>query len=209
LCSQATVFITVKPTNGGIVANPDQNATPQNIGVTGNVLPNDRDLNGGFLTVSTTLNTLPSNGTVFISTNGDYTYIPKTDFVGVDSFYYQVCNNGTPIFCTVSKVTIIVNPKEPDIIIYDGISPNGDNKNDTWVIDGITKFPNNEVQIFNRWGNLVFSAKGYDNNLVVWKGDSNQGLILGDRELPSGTYYYVIDLGNGTAAKGGFVVLNR
>lgn len=73
----------------------------------------------------------------------------------------------------------------PKINFPDGITPNGDGKNDVWVIDFIEEFPNNVVEIYNRWGELLFHADGYLQN---WDGTYN------GKELPIGTYYYIIDL---------------
>ncbi len=72
------------------------------------------------------------------------------------------------------------------LIIYDIFSPNGDGTNDLWIIDGLTSYPDNEVQIFNRWGNKVFEAKPYNNN---WDGTSKNG-----GELPAAAYYYILKL---------------
>ena len=72
------------------------------------------------------------------------------------------------------------------IIFPDGITPNGDGLNETWVIQLIKEFPNATVQIFNRWGQKVFESVGYQNE---WDGTMN------GKKLPVGTYYYVIDLG--------------
>ena len=67
-----------------------------------------------------------------------------------------------------------------------GFSPNGDGVNDLFVIDRINKFPEAQVQIFNRWGSLLFTSdKGYTK---PWNGKFN------GNELTVGTYYYVIDL---------------
>lgn len=71
--------------------------------------------------------------------------------------------------------------------IYNGISPNGDNHNDTWVIDGINTFAKNNVYIFNRWGNRVWEKDNYNNDDVVWEGKN-----LRDENLPQGTYFYII-----------------
>ena len=75
------------------------------------------------------------------------------------------------------------------LIIYSGFSPDGDNHNDSWIIDGITRFPKNHVSIFNRWGEKVWQASDYNNLDVVWKGENLQG-----QKLPSGTYYFVIEV---------------
>jgi gliding motility-associated-like protein len=89
----------------------------------------------------------------------------------------------SPNGCTATDsvvVTVLPNIKFPD-----GITPNGDGKNDYWVIDFIEQFPNNVVEIYNRWGELLFHADGYQQN---WDGHYN------GKELPIGTYYYIIDL---------------
>ncbi len=72
------------------------------------------------------------------------------------------------------------------LIIYDIFSPNGDGVNDVWIINGLTSYPENEIQIFNRWGNVVFEAKPYNND---WNGDSKNG-----NPLPSAAYYYILKL---------------
>ena len=74
---------------------------------------------------------------------------------------------------------------DPEIFIPNGISPNSDGKNDFWVIDNIERFPDNEVEIYNRWGELLYLKKSYDNK---WDGTYN------GKPLPIGTYYYVLKL---------------
>ncbi len=76
---------------------------------------------------------------------------------------------------------------------YSGITPNGDGHNDKWEIDGITKFPENDVTLFNRWGDKVWYGKNYDNVNVVWDGKNTNGAFLTDA-----TYFYVIELDNKT-----------
>ena len=53
-------------------------------------------------------------------------------------------------------------PVFPEIVIPNGFSPNGDGKNDTWILDLIYLFPNNEVEVYNRWGEQLFYSKGYN-----------------------------------------------
>lgn len=72
------------------------------------------------------------------------------------------------------------------VFVPNAFSPNNDGQNDVWVIDGLEKFPNSHVYIYNRWGSAVYTDKnGYQ---VPWDG-RNHGT-----QLPTGTYYYVIDL---------------
>jgi gliding motility-associated-like protein len=115
-----------------------------------------------------------------------------------------VCDNGIPSRCNSAVVFIHVLPR---FIISQGISPNGDGFNDTWQILGIERHPINTVQIFNQWGNLVYKISGYDNATVVWKGESNAG-HLSDNEAPDGTYFYMIELEDGSKLSG-FIILKR
>ena len=83
------------------------------------------------------------------------------------------------------------DPNSCDLIVPEAFTPDGDGTNDELVILGIENYPNNEFSIFNRWGNLVYSVTGYNNQ---WTGTANQGIIVGGEELPTGTYYYILDL---------------
>ena len=82
------------------------------------------------------------------------------------------------------EVTVTVIPR---IVVSNGITPNGDGANDTWVIRNIEFYPEAQVDIFNRWGNKVFSSKGY---AKPWDGTFN------GQPLPVAAYYYVIKLNN-------------
>jgi len=93
-----------------------------------------------------------------------------------------------------------------DFFIPEGFSPNGDGTNDLFVIRGIANYPKNSFVIFNRWGNKVFEASPYQN---TWNGRSTFGLRVGGDELPVGTYFYVLDLKNGSSNFKGTIYLNR
>ena len=91
-----------------------------------------------------------------------------------------------------------------EINISEAITPNGDGINDTWMIYNIQSHPNNTVKVFNRWGDLVFNARGYQNE---WDGHYKNR----DQSLPDGgSYYYQIDLdGNGTVDYDGWLYISR
>lgn len=79
-----------------------------------------------------------------------------------------------------------------NVVVYNGITPNGDGVNDYFLIDNIQNLANNTVQVFNRWGVKVFETDNYDTSGNVFNGYSNGRLTVGDGTLPTGTYYYVI-----------------
>lgn len=95
--------------------------------------------------------------------------------------------------------------RELPLHTYEGLTPNGDGKNDYWQIDGIDYYPTNVVRVFDRFNNKVFEMPGYNNENKVWKGEANNG--IGQGGLPEGTYFYNIDLGDGSKPVSGFVVL--
>ncbi len=103
----------------------------------------------------------------------------------------------------------IPDGQEDVITIYQGFSPNDDGKNDVWWIEGIEEYPNNSVQIFNRWGNKIYETNSYNNQDRAWGSQSSIGLILGESQVPDGTYFYIIDLGDGSAPRRGYVIVHR
>jgi gliding motility-associated-like protein len=98
------------------------------------------------------------------------------------------------------------SPKSCDLNIPEGFSPNGDGVNDNYVIRGLQIYPKNKLSIFNRWGNLVFKAEPYRND---WDGTSTFGLNIGGDKLPTGVYYYILDLGDDSKPSKGYIYLNR
>ncbi|MFK7952775.1 MAG: gliding motility-associated C-terminal domain-containing protein, partial [Ekhidna sp.] len=98
---------------------------------------------------------------------------------------------------------------ETSLTIYNGISANDDGKNDFFLIDCIDYFPANQVQIFNRAGQKVYEIDGYNNTSVRFDGFSNIGVGDAGLELPTGTYFYVVDLGNGDEPVQGYIEIVR
>lgn len=99
--------------------------------------------------------------------------------------------------CTdMDTVTVTVEPNF-DFMIANMITPNGDGYNDTWYVENIGLYPNNQVSVFNRNGQQVFTASAYDN---TWNGDN----------LPDGTYYYVIEFTDtGKVIKGAITIIRN
>ena len=212
--STATVTITVAGINDTPLAVDDNANTVEETLIGVDVLAND-DL-GDIPTAIVSFDAISSQGgTIQINDNGTpgdtsddiLEFIPANGFTGTDTFTYTIEDQDGEQ--STATVTVVVDLAPSTLVIYKGFSPNGDGSNDEWVIDGILFYPNNSVQIFNRWGNLVFEEDGYDNQSRVWFGQSNQGLVLGDNILPDGTYFYMVDLGDGSEAHSGYVMLKR
>ncbi|AEA45325.1 tandem-95 repeat protein [Fluviicola taffensis] len=99
------------------------------------------------------------------------------------------------------------DPKSCGITVPNAFTPDGDGINEVWVIEGIEKYPENQLMIYNRWGNLVYSADKY---LNTWGGTSDSKLNVGGEELPTGTYFYVLDTKDAAAGVlKGYVYIQR
>jgi gliding motility-associated-like protein/uncharacterized repeat protein (TIGR01451 family) len=185
-----TVFCEELPEE--VVAVNDQIGTIKNQAITVKVLNNDiipnNDLGDMYIL------TWPIHGDVKITADHQILYTPSLDYCGLDEFQYVICNE---FMCDTAKVSIDVRCIQ--IVINTGFSPNGDGINDNLTIQGLEAFPKNELSVFNRWGNEVFSQKGYKNN---WSGTWDSGI------LPDGTYFYIFKDGEGMTYSG-YVQLNR
>jgi gliding motility-associated-like protein len=144
---------------------------------------------------SANLQVLASTGTVHY-----YWYAPINDSTPLQTnlapgSYPYFVSDGT--FYVYDTITITEDQVDcgAQLAFYNGITPNNDGHNDTWIIDGITNITDNKVYIYNRWGDLVWNCEGYDNitDKKVWAGKSNKNAAL-----PDATYFYIIEAGGKT-----------
>lgn len=127
----------------------------------------------------------PASDESLTNSDGNFTNLPPDDYT-----LYVIDNNS----CQSNTLDISILQSSIEIIIFDAFSPNDDGVNDLWNIFNITLYPDCNVKVFNTWGNIVFSSDGYTE---PWDGKYN------DKLLPAGTYYFVIDLGDGTETYAG------
>lgn len=149
-----------------LISDPDDNLDPSSLQVVGQTTQR-----GGKATLSGFILTL------------DYTGI---NFSGSDLITIRICDILGA--CVNEELAIEV---VGEIIIYNGISPNGDGANDKWIIEYIDLLPDtekNQVKIYNRWGDLVWEVSDYNNTSNVFTGTNKNG-----GELPTGTYFYKIE----------------
>lgn len=105
------------------------------------------------------------------------------------------------------------NSSEPDLEVFNVVTPNGDGIHDVLTIRGLQNFPNNTIKIYNRWGVLVYSTRGYNSKGNVFDGTS-QGRVTVDQDnkLPTGTYFYILeyeDQGGNQKTLSGYIYLNK
>ena len=141
----------------------------------------------------------PSGASATIMANGeillDYGNIPL--FVGEDHLIYRIFT--TQGLSDTAMVYISIFTDEPEV--PNTFAP-GTTNNPYLVIPGLDLYPENELIIYNRWGAVVFSMKGYNN---LWGGtDMNSGA-----DLPEGTYFYVLKYDESLSAVKGYVYIKR
>lgn len=138
--------------------------------------------------------TEPQHGVVILEQN-TIRYFSDQNYIGLDSFKYEMiskqCGNSS-----IGTVRINIGENSDCDFIPNIITPNDDGFNDEFIIPCLPNFPENNVQIFNIWGDKVFEAEGYEND---WKADL----------LPTGTYYYVVRFSPDSEEVIGFLHIQR
>ena len=118
-----------------------------------------------------------------------------TDYPDASGWYYiAVDSDGCLGF---DSIYVVVGTRP-----YDAITPNGDGFNDVWNIVDIASYPNAIIQVFNRWGSLVHETSG-GLDYIAWDGTKD------GKELPVGTYYYIIDLKTNDEPQSGPITIIR
>ena len=155
----------------------------------------------------------PTDTAPYIETSTGNVIVPTHTPVGTYTLNYELCIENLTI-CDATTVEVIVpdNPTPPAppkpqedetasptnvLIPYNAISLNDDNKNDYFHIEGIEKYPDNIVRIYNKEGLKVFEVTGYDNKNQSFKGfTQGEVAVKKSLELPIGTYFYFIEYTN-------------
>ncbi|MCB0488002.1 MAG: VCBS repeat-containing protein [Cyclobacteriaceae bacterium] len=121
-------------------------------------------------------------------------------FSGNESLQIRACDLAGGCTDVIVNVSVI-----GEVVVYNGISPNGDEFNQFFNIENIEILgPENKVSIFNRWGDRIFEMDNYNNDDRRF-----EGLSDGGKELPSGVYFYKIEFTNGLPELQGYLTLKR
>jgi gliding motility-associated-like protein len=112
-----------------------------------------------------------------------------------DITYTLHVTSGSP--CFVEKADEVLVHAYKKVVVPNSFSPNNDGHNDTWQIEALYTYPESTTQVFSRYGSMVYQSKGYNK---PWDGSTANG------KLSAGTYYYRIDLKNGTVLAGWILI---
>jgi gliding motility-associated-like protein len=167
--------------------------------ITIDVIENDYDLDGDSIFVT---GAWAEYGTVVLGPNNTLLYEALEGWCGQDTLTYVLSDIN---LATDTAIVIIDIECFVDLIIPQGISPNGDGVNDYFEIIGLEDYPKNTLSVFNRWGHKVYEQNNYTNE---WDGKSQSSLTIGNGLLPKGTYFYVLDVGPDLKPVKGYVFLN-
>ncbi|MEM6316091.1 MAG: gliding motility-associated C-terminal domain-containing protein [Bacteroidota bacterium] len=185
----------------GLIANADNYEVSFNDSINFDVLVNDSIYAEEDFTFRITK--FPDFGRLTEEADGTITYIPETNFFGEDNFRYKLCSNTCEEVCDTAIVNLVVTDVQGSGICFvpNGLTPNNDNVNDELVIPCLFGNTENELIIFNRWGDEVYSAMPYNND---W-GGTHDG-----EPLPAGTYFYLLKLNaNSQEAIQGYLTIFR
>ncbi|MEP2667355.1 MAG: FG-GAP-like repeat-containing protein [Cyclobacteriaceae bacterium] len=153
------------------------------------------------------IETQSNNGTLVINNDNTITYQPDAGYSGNDTFDYSITNQCGLTDSNTVSIVVNATPPPTSILVYNGLSPNGDSFNPYFRIENIEVLePNNKVTIYNRWGDKVFEVDNYENGDPTrrFNGESDNG-----KDLPSGVYFYKIIFVSGSPELTGYLTLKR
>ena len=170
---------------------------------TGNNDPTDDDTDGDgvpdYLDVDD-----DGDGILTVNENPD----PNSDGIGFGDDAIDSDGDGLPDYLEFDNATILGD----DLEVFNALTPNGDNDNDIFVIKNIELFPENTVEIYNRWGVIVYETEGYGQNGNYFRGESSGRVtIQKENQLPIGTYFYIVKYkkGDDQKSKAGYLYIQR
>jgi gliding motility-associated-like protein len=161
------------------------------------LLSGDYDQNGTWSVVSgdATINGSIFNPTSLLDSEGDF----EDSDLGTYTFRYESlqetnCPTEAEVSITVNDECVVLACGAEDVIISKAVTPNGDNINDFFTVTGVEDCGFIiELQIYNRWGAKIYDNSNYQND---WNGASPKGSFGNSNTVPTGTYYYIINLRN-------------
>jgi gliding motility-associated-like protein len=195
-CLDSETITLVNGSTGNVDAIDDNYITQQDVAI--QTSPSDNDILGSNPTIIGS----PLNGTM----SNSFFYSPSNGYFGMDSVQYYICDIVCNTVCDTATIYIDVTEERP-IKIHTGFSPNGDGINETFNIENIELFPENELVIFSRWGDQVYAAQPYNNE---WDGSSEAtGVKLSGDKVVDGAYYFILRLTPDSEPINGFIDLRR
>ncbi len=143
----------------------------------------------------------PARGEIRINANGTITYVPTGRVTGSDEFIYEVHD----IVGLKDSAVVTIDIYDPGLKTPEAISPNNDGLNDRLIFGGLGVYPNSQLYIYTRSGQLIYQSDNYQNDWdgrYIVRGSSVSKLV------PTGVYYYILKLGGTDRTIKGFVYVS-
>ena len=119
----ATVEITVNSINDTPTASDSNLTTSEDTPVSGDLLTTAVDPDGNNMIINTVPVIAPGNGNLVINPDGTFVYTPDPNFTGIDTFTFEICDDGTPSECTQATITIdVAEENDPPVALGDSYS---------------------------------------------------------------------------------------
>ena len=142
-----------------------------------------------------------STATILLSNSGNFEY-SLDNLAWQDSNIFSNLPNGNYTVFVRTKLGCVIGSANFSIFsVANVFTPDADGINDTWKIDGLENYPNSEVQVYDRFGNMVLQK--IINGTFEWNGTNNS------RKLPTGNYWYVVKVSDGRLLNGWVLLKNR
>jgi gliding motility-associated-like protein len=161
-----------------------------------NILPNPSSFLPAEATISCETQSVSASSSQIFSSYlwSTGSILPQINITAAGTYWLEVTNSDG---CK-AKEYITIKPGNCLVIIPNTFTPNNDNTNDLWLIKGLQRFPACTIEVFDRYGQRVFESVGYSS---PWNGTYK------GQSIPFGTYYYILDLHDGSNPMKGYVTI--
>ena len=159
----------------------------------------DYDINTGIWSIAILGDGQTATLTIGVRVVDGTDYLNLAQLIAIDQFDTDPSNDE-------ASAGVEIEAPICEIFVYNSFSPNRDGLNETFHIQCIENYPNNYLEVFNRWGVKVFEQRNYDNS---WNGISyGRTTYFANQLLPVGTYYYVLNLGDNSKVRSGWLYIS-
>jgi len=200
LAPAVLLTLTVNPNVALIVASgpdfKDYTGTATNAVSSVTITPATPDITNVITVNGTVVASGTASASIPLNVGGNVITTTVTDGIITNTYSMAITRHGMSPGILRYDIAKDASADPQEVVVHQNISPNGDGNSDYLQIDGITAYPDNKLQIMSRSGELIYEAKGYDNQIKVFDGHATNGKLQ-----QAGTYFYSLEYKTGTEVK--------
>jgi len=197
---ESTILQEVTDSGRMLIANPDYGRCSWADELIIPVLDNDLCSDSILIAKSVSITKKPIFGNATVQNDNTVKYVPSVNHSCRDIFEYKVVNENN----LSDSAEVIIDVFEAPLIKPDGFSPNGDGINELLIFQGLKNYPNSKLIVFNRNGQIIYKSENYLNN---WDGRISVHSLWNRTNISTGTYYYILRLGEANRPLKGFIYI--